>query len=206
MPLGDSITAWPDSYRGPLYRWLISTGRNVDFVGSQSWGPTGGGDADHQAHGGYTIGPDANLDWQGNPGNLAGGSCLRSAQMTSPAGVPRPPTRQHGSATSSTGSCSWRPGNQPSTPRSTVAAAFAELRHSSAHAPYPYRRAPHPRPGCPIPKTRPFTNQNHRKNCKSWGLNHVILRTQVTRPTRVQSTGIGLLVFGMVWHERHRDA
>ncbi len=70
MPLGDSITAWPDSYRGYLYQWLRVSGRNVDFVGRQVWQPTVGGDADHEGHGGYTIGPDANVDWLGNPGNL----------------------------------------------------------------------------------------------------------------------------------------
>jgi lysophospholipase L1-like esterase len=70
MPLGDSITAWPDSYRGYLYQWLQSQGRNIDFVGTQQWQPTVGGDANHQGHGGYTIGPDSNVDWQGTPGNL----------------------------------------------------------------------------------------------------------------------------------------
>jgi lysophospholipase L1-like esterase len=71
MPLGDSITAWQESYRGHLFTWLGSTGRRVDFVGSQQWAPIGGTDADHEAHGGYTIGPDSNIDWLGNPGNLA---------------------------------------------------------------------------------------------------------------------------------------
>ncbi len=34
------------------------------------WQPTAGGDADHEGHGGFTIGPDGNIDWLGNPGNL----------------------------------------------------------------------------------------------------------------------------------------
>ena len=71
MPLGDSITAAQESYRGPLYRWLVGSGRSVDFVGGESWEPIGGGDADHEGHGGYTIGPDSNLDYRGGPGNLA---------------------------------------------------------------------------------------------------------------------------------------
>ena len=64
MPLGDSLTAYPESYRGPLYRTLVSEGWNVDFVGSESRTPTGGGDPDHEGHGGSPIGP-------GGPGNLA---------------------------------------------------------------------------------------------------------------------------------------
>jgi lysophospholipase L1-like esterase len=71
MPLGDSITAGQEAYRGPLYRWLVGLGRGVDFVGGEHWEPIGGGDPDHEAHGGYTIGPDSNLDWRGGPGNLA---------------------------------------------------------------------------------------------------------------------------------------
>ena len=71
MPLGDSLTAFPDSYRGPLFRQLQTLGYKVDFVGSLSWEPTGGGDPDGEGHGGYTIGPDEKLDSEGKPGNLA---------------------------------------------------------------------------------------------------------------------------------------
>jgi GDSL-like Lipase/Acylhydrolase family len=72
MPLGDSLTAFPDSYRGPLYRSLKAAAWNVDFVGSGKWEPTGGGDADGEGHGGFRIGPDPDYkDYQGNPASLA---------------------------------------------------------------------------------------------------------------------------------------
>ncbi len=63
MPLGDSLTSGHDmgayySYRGLLYNQLIGAGYAVDFVGGQSWVTTGGGDPDHEGHGGHTIGPD----------------------------------------------------------------------------------------------------------------------------------------------------
>jgi hypothetical protein len=70
MPLGDSLTAFPDSYRGPLYRTLKAEGLKVDFVGSGSWEPTGGGDADGEGHGGFRIGPDDGVDYQNKPTNL----------------------------------------------------------------------------------------------------------------------------------------
>ena len=70
MPLGDSLTAFPDSYRGPLFRNLVSLRLDVDFVGSASWAPTIGGDADGEGHGGFTIGPDARLDDRGEKSNL----------------------------------------------------------------------------------------------------------------------------------------
>lgn len=70
MPLGDSLTAFPDSYRGPLYRKLRDEGYQVDFVGSGRWEPTGGGDPDSEGHGGYTIGPDQGVDDSGKPRNL----------------------------------------------------------------------------------------------------------------------------------------
>ncbi len=73
MPLGDSLTSYLESYRGPLFRSLTVAGWNVDFVGSGSGEPIGGGDPDHEGHGGYRIGPDAALDWEGNPANLANG-------------------------------------------------------------------------------------------------------------------------------------
>lgn len=71
MPLGDSLTGFPDAYRGPLYRRLTSERLNVDFVGSVVWPPTGGGDPDSEGHGGFSIGPDASVDFQGKPSNLA---------------------------------------------------------------------------------------------------------------------------------------
>jgi lysophospholipase L1-like esterase len=71
MPLGDSLTAYPESYRGPLFRALVAANFKVDFVGSSKRGPDGGGDPDHQGHGGYRIGPDPKLDSDGNLGNLA---------------------------------------------------------------------------------------------------------------------------------------
>ncbi len=71
MPLGDSMTAYPDSYRGPLYQLLYTQSVNVDFVGSVKYEPEGGGDPDAEGHGGYTIGPDSRIDSEGKPGNLA---------------------------------------------------------------------------------------------------------------------------------------
>jgi lysophospholipase L1-like esterase len=72
MPLGDSLTAFPDSYRGPLFRNLDQVGLKVDFVGSVTWPPTGEGDADGEGHGGFTIGPDDRLDSEGKKkANLA---------------------------------------------------------------------------------------------------------------------------------------
>jgi GDSL-like Lipase/Acylhydrolase family len=70
MPLGDSLTAFPESYRGPLYRTLKSEGLKVDFVGSGQWEPAGGGDPDAEGHGGFRIGPDDAVDYQGKPTNL----------------------------------------------------------------------------------------------------------------------------------------
>jgi GDSL-like Lipase/Acylhydrolase family len=70
MPLGDSLTAFPDSYRGPLYRTLKAEGLNIDFVGSGSWEPTGGGDPDAEGHGGFRVGPDDGVDYQNKPNNL----------------------------------------------------------------------------------------------------------------------------------------
>lgn len=70
MPLGDSLTAFAESYRGPLYRTLKSEGLKVDFVGSGQWEPIGGGDPDAEGHGGFRIGPDDGVDYQGKPANL----------------------------------------------------------------------------------------------------------------------------------------
>jgi GDSL-like Lipase/Acylhydrolase family len=70
MPLGDSMTAYPESFRGPLFRALAAAGISVDFVGSVVYPPLGGGDPDGEGHGGYTIGPDATLDADGNKANL----------------------------------------------------------------------------------------------------------------------------------------
>jgi hypothetical protein len=66
MPLGDSLTAFSESYRGPLYRTLVSQGYSIDFVGpGTAFAPVGGGDPDHAGYGGYRIGPNvdgANID------------------------------------------------------------------------------------------------------------------------------------------------
>lgn len=71
MPLGDSLTAFGESYRGPLFRTLVAQRRKVDFVGSVRWEPTGGGDPDGEGHGGFTIGPDDRKDNEGKPSNIA---------------------------------------------------------------------------------------------------------------------------------------
>ncbi len=71
MPLGDSLTGFAESYRGPLYRSLKSLEYDVDFVGSLKWPPAGGGDSDSEGHGGFRIGPDDGLDTEGNPSNLS---------------------------------------------------------------------------------------------------------------------------------------
>jgi acyl-CoA thioesterase I len=71
MPLGDSITAFPEGFRGPLFRLLKEKKLSVDLVGSVKWDPAGGGDPDAEGHGGFTIGPDARLDGEGKPGNLS---------------------------------------------------------------------------------------------------------------------------------------
>jgi lysophospholipase L1-like esterase len=65
MPLGDSLTAFPESYRGPLFRNLQAVGLDVDFVGSVRWDPVTGGDPDSEGHGGFTIGPDDRVDSTG---------------------------------------------------------------------------------------------------------------------------------------------
>ncbi len=70
MPLGDSLTAFGESYRGPLYRTLKFEGLKIDFVGSGQWEPAGGGDPDGEGHGGFRIGPDDSADYQGKPANL----------------------------------------------------------------------------------------------------------------------------------------
>lgn len=64
MPMGDSLTeggpapVGHQTYRGYLYNRLIRAGYAVDFIGSQSAPPHGGGDPDHEGHSGYSIGPD----------------------------------------------------------------------------------------------------------------------------------------------------
>lgn len=83
MPLGDSLTAFAESYRGPLYRTLVASGYRVDFVGSLNWAPIGGGDADSEGHGGFTIGPDTRLDSVGKPSNL-GDNIDSWMQLSSP--------------------------------------------------------------------------------------------------------------------------
>nr|WP_211122461.1 SGNH/GDSL hydrolase family protein [Streptomyces yatensis] len=59
MPLGDSITdgftPYPGGYRVGLWQRLAAGGYTVDFVGSQSNGPTELGDHDHEGHSGWRI-------------------------------------------------------------------------------------------------------------------------------------------------------
>ncbi|MDH4147710.1 MAG: GDSL-type esterase/lipase family protein [Acidimicrobiia bacterium] len=81
MPLGDSLTEGgdplqptnsPQSYRGFLFSLLEDAGHDVDFVGSNSGVTAGGSDADHEGHGGFTIGPDESELCTGcGPANLA---------------------------------------------------------------------------------------------------------------------------------------
>lgn len=80
MALGDSLTQGgdatngfsPQTYRGRLYEVLVSSGYNVDMVGSDHTVPARGGDADNEGHGGYTIGPDASVLCAGcEPANLS---------------------------------------------------------------------------------------------------------------------------------------
>ncbi|NUS85485.1 MAG: SGNH hydrolase [Streptomyces sp.] len=65
MPLGDSITDGynvPGGYRVGLWQKFVAGGRSVDFVGSQSNGPSSLGDRDHEGHSGWTIGQiDSNV-------------------------------------------------------------------------------------------------------------------------------------------------
>jgi lysophospholipase L1-like esterase len=58
MPLGDSITeglSVAGGYRIELWSKLVAGGYTVDFVGSQSNGPSSLGDHDHEGHSGWTI-------------------------------------------------------------------------------------------------------------------------------------------------------
>ncbi len=60
MPCGDSVTAGigdPNmgAYRTDLYSYYINAGLSVDFVGSQSGGPSGLADKNHEGHSGWTI-------------------------------------------------------------------------------------------------------------------------------------------------------
>ncbi len=64
MPLGDSLTEYAESYRGPLSRALLANGFNVKFVGSSNIPPVGGGDPYNEGHGGAGIGP-------GTPNNIS---------------------------------------------------------------------------------------------------------------------------------------
>jgi lysophospholipase L1-like esterase len=65
MPLGDSITDGfnvPGGYRVDLWQKFVAGGRNVDFVGSMSNGPSNLGDRNHEGHSGWTIGQiDSNV-------------------------------------------------------------------------------------------------------------------------------------------------
>jgi Ca2+-binding RTX toxin-like protein len=62
MPVGDSITsgqhsqqARPGSYRIELFNQLAANGISIDFVGSESNGPSGSFDQDHEGVSGWTI-------------------------------------------------------------------------------------------------------------------------------------------------------
>jgi lysophospholipase L1-like esterase len=65
MPLGDSITDGfnvPGGYRVDLLPKLVAAGYRIDFVGSQSNGPAGLTDRDHEGHSGWRIDQlDANI-------------------------------------------------------------------------------------------------------------------------------------------------
>ncbi|NUR59933.1 MAG: GDSL family lipase [Catenulispora sp.] len=65
MPLGDSITdgyTVPGGYRIGLWQRFVSGKYTVDFVGSQSNGPSSLGDHDHEGHSGWRIDQiDANV-------------------------------------------------------------------------------------------------------------------------------------------------
>lgn len=77
MPMGDSITQADDpGYRGFLFRQLTDAGHTVDFVGTMTGKPKlpaqGDLDADHEGHGGFTVGPGPSAadQWTGGKGNL----------------------------------------------------------------------------------------------------------------------------------------
>ncbi|QIQ01917.1 SGNH/GDSL hydrolase family protein [Streptomyces liangshanensis] len=71
MPLGDSITdgftPYPGGYRVRLWQLLAAGGYTVDFVGTQTNGPTALGDRDHEGHSGWRIDQlDTNINtWLG---------------------------------------------------------------------------------------------------------------------------------------------
>lgn len=77
MPMGDSITAADNpGYRGFLFRMLIDAGHPVHFVGTQTAKPSKPEgvalDADHEGHGGFSVGPGPSLAdrWTNGKGNL----------------------------------------------------------------------------------------------------------------------------------------
>ena len=60
MPVGDSVTAGIGStgngaYRTDLYKHYTNAGLNIDFVGSQSGGPSSLPDKNHEGHSGWVI-------------------------------------------------------------------------------------------------------------------------------------------------------
>jgi lysophospholipase L1-like esterase len=60
MPCGDSVTAGigstgNGSYRTDLYKHYTNAGLSIDFVGSQSSGPSSLPDKNHEGHSGWTI-------------------------------------------------------------------------------------------------------------------------------------------------------
>jgi hypothetical protein len=67
MPLGDSLTAGWEGYRGPLFRALEARRIPVDFVGSIAIDPAGGGDPDSESHPGFLFGPDMRVDVNAAP-------------------------------------------------------------------------------------------------------------------------------------------
>lgn len=71
MPLGDDLTAAPESYRGHMDAAFRKLGLNVDFVGSLSTPPAIGGDPDHEGHGAFSIGPDDAVFCDDKPGQPA---------------------------------------------------------------------------------------------------------------------------------------
>lgn len=68
MPIGDSITdgghrvePTPGAYRIQLWKNFSADGLSIDFVGSQSNGPSTLGDKNHEGHGGWKIGEITDL-------------------------------------------------------------------------------------------------------------------------------------------------
>ncbi len=71
MPFGGSLTAGPDSYRGPIMTTMNQRRIPLDLVGSQRALSRTGGDPDNEAYARYRIGPDSAVDAAGKPASLA---------------------------------------------------------------------------------------------------------------------------------------